>query len=66
MSNIQERESNIHSSNVRLISIQEAAKYLGVSAWTVRDLLYQKGEFPYVKNSKKPTSEVATLNITST
>jgi len=36
----------------RLLSQQEAAAYLGISYWTLRDLTF-RGEVPYVKIGRR-------------
>ena len=36
----------------RLLSLQEAAAYLGISYWTLRDLTF-RGEVPHVKIGRR-------------
>lgn len=36
----------------RLVSQQEAADYLGISYWTVRDLTF-RGEIPFIKIGRR-------------
>ena len=36
----------------RLLSQQEAARYLGISHWTIRDLVF-RGEIPFIKIGRR-------------
>ena len=39
-------------SEPRLLSQQEAARYLGISYWTVRDLVFRR-EIPFIKIGRR-------------
>ena len=39
-------------SEPRLLSQQEAARYLGISYWTIRDLVFRR-EIPFVKIGRR-------------
>jgi excisionase family DNA binding protein len=45
----------------RLLSQEAAARYLGVSKWTLRDLLF-RGDIPYVKIGRRLLIDVQDLD----
>jgi len=45
----------------RLYSVQEAAGYLGLSGWTVRELIW-KGELPHVRVCRRILLDVQDLD----
>lgn len=45
----------------RLLSQKEAAAYLGISYWTLRDLCFQ-GDFPFVRIGKRILIDRADLD----
>ncbi|MBF0518668.1 MAG: helix-turn-helix domain-containing protein [Nitrospirae bacterium] len=47
--------------NIRLLSVQDAAQYLGISKWTLM-ALYQKGELSYVKFGRRVLLDVNDLD----
>ncbi|MBF0536421.1 MAG: helix-turn-helix domain-containing protein [Nitrospirae bacterium] len=51
----------MRNDNTRLLSIIEAAQYLGISKWKLM-ALYQKGDFPYIKIGRRILIDVNDLN----
>ena len=47
--------------NGRLLSTKEASKYLGLSIWTLRDLIWN-GDLPIVRFGRKQYVDIKDLN----
>jgi len=48
--------------NKRLLSQKEAAVYLGISYWTLRDLIF-RGEIPYIQMKRRVLVDLRDLDV---
>ena len=48
--------------NKRLLSQKEAAVYLGISYWTLRDLIF-RGEIPYIRMKRRVLVDLRDLDV---
>jgi excisionase family DNA binding protein len=56
-----QRENLNNSIDRRLLSLKEAAYYLGRSIWSVRELIW-KGALPYIQDGRKQYLDIIDLD----